>query len=50
MVKFVDKHDKKHKEINDLHLIWEDQDDMIMMICSNAKEYMVFDESNVDQS
>jgi hypothetical protein len=23
---------------------------MIMMICSNAKEYMVFDETDVDQS
>ena len=31
-------------EINEMHLIWEDQADLIMMICSNAKEYMVFDE------
>ena len=29
-------------EINDMHLIWEKE--MIMMICSNSREYMVFDE------
>lgn len=35
-------------EINDMHLIWEDE--MIMMIASNAKEFMVFDEEDPDQS
>jgi WD40 repeat protein len=35
-------------DINDLHLIWEKE--MIMMICSNEREYMVYDESDRDES
>lgn len=31
-------------EINDMHLIWEDE--MVMMIATNAKEYMVFEEED----
>jgi WD40 repeat protein len=35
-------------DINDLHLIWEKE--MIMMICSNEKHYMVYDENNPEES
>lgn len=35
-------------EINDMHLVWEDE--LIMMICSNSREYMVFDERNPEES
>ena len=35
-------------EIVDMHLVWED--DLIMMLCCNAKEYIVYDESDVDKS
>lgn len=34
----------RNPEVNDMHLIWEDEVNLIMMICSNAREYMVFDE------
>lgn len=37
-------------EINDLILIWEDEIDMIMMICSNAREYIVYDERDPEVS
>jgi len=44
----------QNPEINDLHLIWEDNDqlgvEMIMMLCTNATEYMVYDESDADDS
>ena len=40
---------KKHSpDINDLHLIWEKE--MIMMLCSNEKEYMVYDERTPEES
>ena len=42
------KNKMQNPEINDLHLIWEKE--MIMMICSNAREYMVFDEDNPEES
>jgi WD40 repeat protein len=35
-------------DINDLHLIWEKE--MIMMICSNEKEYMIYDENRPEES
>ena len=35
-------------EIVDMHLVWED--DLIMMLCCNAKEYIVYDESDPDKS
>ena len=35
-------------EIVDMHLIWED--DLIMMVCANSREYMVFDESDTEES
>jgi WD40 repeat protein len=37
-------------DINDLLLVWEDEIDMIMMICTNAREYIVYDESDPEQS
>lgn len=42
--------DKKlsNPEINDMHLIWEDE--MIMMICCNSREYMVFGEDDPEAS
>lgn len=38
-----------------MHLIWEnakheDEDEYIMMICSNQNEYMVFDERDSEES
>lgn len=33
-----------------MHLIWEDEVDLIMMVCSNAKEYLVFDEQDPEES
>lgn len=41
---------QKNPEINDMHLIWEDDVDLIMMICSNSQEYMVFDEHDPEES
>ena len=35
-------------EVNDMHLIWEDE--MQMMIASNAKEFLVFDEEDPEKS
>lgn len=40
----------RNPEVNDMHLIWEDEVNLIMMICSNAREYMVFDEQDSEQS
>ena len=40
----------KNPEINEMHLIWEDEADLIMMVCSNAREYMVFDEQEPEES
>ena len=36
-----------------MHLIWEplkDEDEAIMMVCSNQNEYMVFDERDSEES
>ena len=38
-----------------MHLIWEppkgeDEDEYIMMVCSNQNEYMVFDERDSEES
>lgn len=41
-------YEEKNPEITDLILIWEDE--MIMMICSNSKEYMVYDERDGETS
>ena len=41
-------YEEKHPEITDLILIWEEE--MIMMICSNSKEYMVYDERDGETS
>jgi WD40 repeat protein len=35
-------------EVVDMHLVWEDK--MIMMLCCNAKEYIVYDEQDPDSS
>ena len=40
----------RNPEINDMHLIWEDEVDLIMMICSNARGYMVYDEQDPEES
>ena len=51
----VDKGEEKaidNPEITDMELIWEEwaDNEIIMMICSNAKEYMVYDESDTESS
>ena len=35
-------------EIIDLHLVWEEK--IIMMLCANAREYIVYDEEDPDKS
>ena len=48
-------------EINDMYLVWEElsfvnehnkqiEEEMIMMVCSNSNEYMVYDERDTEQS
>jgi hypothetical protein len=41
-----------NNEITDMHLIWEDfgSQEIIMMICSNAREYIIYDESDTESS
>jgi len=38
----------QNPEIVDMHLIWED--DLIMMICANSREYIVYDEEDTEES
>lgn len=37
-------------EINDMLLVWEDEVDIIMMLCADSKQYYVYDEKDPENS
>ena len=41
---------KHGPEINDMLLVWEDEVEMIMMLCADSKQYYVYDEKDPEQS